>query len=109
MARNYITDSEVPLGTTQNDIRTALARIGINGMDVDIRWDLNTGAAMVAFRYGGRKYERRNVQQPNVSKNMRVIYINLKQKVLDHLRGVEPFEASMHFYLAIKKIGRAHV
>ena len=100
--KTYITRSEVPLNTSVSEIREELAKLGINGMTVDVRWDVNSGACMVGFVYNGQKYERRSTQQPNASKNMRAIFLNLKHKVLDHLRGVEPFEASMHFYKAIE-------
>lgn len=98
MVNKYITTSEKPIGLTQEDIRRELAKIGVSGLAVDIRWDVNTGAVLVSFQWEGKAYERKCTSQPNVSKNIRVIYQNLKQKVLDHNRGVEPFGDSMFKY-----------
>jgi DnaJ-domain-containing protein 1 len=101
MAKKYITNSEVPIQESMHEIRVELSKIGVSGMDIDCRYDVNTGAAIVRFKRNGVTYERRSTQQPNVSKNMRVIALNLKHKVLDHLRGVEPFEDSMYKYAAL--------
>jgi DnaJ-domain-containing protein 1 len=97
----YTTMSDVLVTTSISEIREELAKIGVNGMDVDCRYDLSINKAMVKFTWEGKQYQRSSTNQPNVSKNMRVICLNLKHKVLDHLRGVEDFGNSMQAYLAI--------
>lgn len=98
----YVTMSDIPVGSSISEIRQELAKIGVNGMEIDCRYDVNSGMALVKFKWQGRQFERRSTGQPNASKNMRVICLNLKHKVLDHLRGVEDFGMSMQAYLALE-------
>ena len=97
----YVTDSEVQFGTTKKELIACLQRIGVEPGTVLITGDIASGAALVRFTWKGNAYERRSIKQPNVSKNMRVIFLNLRQKAIDHRRGVENFGDSMYRYLQI--------
>lgn len=88
-------------GNIQSDsaqIKGLLAKIGVKPMSIDIRWDNNTGAAMLAFEYEGKKYERHSTLQPDSTRNLFAIKMNIAHKVLDHNRKVEPFADSMLKY-----------
>ena len=97
----YITDSTIPFQATRKELVAALQKIGIEPGTVYVTGDIASGAVLVRFVWKGQTYERRSIKQDNVSKNLRVIFLNLRQKALDHRREVENFGDSMYRYLQI--------
>jgi len=82
-------------------IKEMLREIGVSNTSIIIQTDYNSGAAMVAFEFEGRRYERRSINQADAPRNLFAIKRNLAHKILDHTRGVEPFHDSMLKYAAL--------
>lgn len=83
------------------DIRDWLSKIGVNGMNVDLRYDARGNSALVRFKHKDKEYEFRSTNQKNCRLNMHGIARVMEFKVRASLMGIEKFESSMQAYTAL--------
>src|SRR3990167_4063495 len=84
-----------------SEIRDWLQRIGINGMNIDLRYDSTSKISLCKFKYKEKEYEFRSSKQKNCILNMHGIARVMEYKVRSHLMGIEDFEKSMSSYLQL--------
>lgn len=80
------------------EITEWLSKIGVNGLDVDLRYDARTNVAMLKFTYKGKPYEFRSTRQTNCRLNMWGIARVIEWRVRGQLMGIEDFGESMFRY-----------
>lgn len=97
---------EVPSGKKiteiQTEIRDNLARMGVNGISIDIRYDVRTNIAMLRFDFNKKLYEMIVNNQSDVRANLYAIARRVEYKARLHLLAIEPFDISVSPYLAIE-------
>lgn len=91
-----------PIEKATRTIREWLERIGVNGFDLDTKWDARSNVALVRFRYGTQWYEFKSTKQNNCRLNMHGIARVIEYKVRAHLMRIEEFGNSMKAYLALE-------
>lgn len=91
-----------PIETAIREIREWLEKLGINGLEIDTRYDPRANISLVKFRYNNKDYEFRSTKQRNCRLNMWAITRVMESKVRNHLMDIELFEKSMRAYLALE-------
>jgi hypothetical protein len=90
------------LPSITNEIRENLERMGVNGLTIDVRYDVNSNVAMARFVYDGKNYEMRVSNQKDVRGNLYAISRRIEYKVRMHLLGIEDFDISVSPYLSLE-------
>ncbi len=80
------------------EITEWLALIGVNGLDVDLRYDAKTNVAMLKFTYKGKPYEFISRDQADCRLNMWGIARVIEWRVRGQLMKIEDFGESMFRY-----------
>ena len=97
---------DVPKGKTINslleEIRSNLMRMEVDGISIDIRYDVRSNIALLKFMFKGKLYEMVVKNQPDVRKNLYAIARRVEYKARMHLLGIEPFDISVSPYLALE-------
>ena len=55
--------TEKSIENAMREIRQWLARIGVGGLDVDLKYDARMNVALLKFKYNGKNYEYRSTSQ----------------------------------------------
>lgn len=105
-----ITNQELKLKVPSNkympsiieDIRSNLTRMEVNGLSIDIRFDVASNVAMIKFSFKGKLYEMIVRNQRDVRSNMFAISKRVEYKARLHLLDIEPFDISVSPYLALE-------
>lgn len=90
-----------PIEKAMREIREWLDKIGVRGMDIDLKYDARTNVALVRFKHKDKQYEFRSTSQQNCRLNMHGIARVMEFKVRACLMGIENFESSMQAYTAL--------
>ena len=64
-----IPEGKSPL-SIQHEIKENLERMGVNGITIDIRYDVRGNIALVRFYFNGRNYEKKISNQKDVRANL---------------------------------------
>lgn len=85
-----------------DEIRENLQRMKVNGLTIDIRYDVRSNVAMARFNFNSKDYEMKVTNQKDIRANLWAINKRIEYKARMHLLGIEPFELSVSPYLAIE-------
>lgn len=85
-----------------DEIRQNLARMGTDGISVDIRYDVRTNTGLVRFNFKNKPYEMIVKNQKDVRANMWAIARRIEYKARMHILGIEDFDISVSPYLALE-------
>lgn len=86
----------------QNEIRENLSRMGVDGLSIDIRYDVRSNVSLIRFTFKGKSYEMRITNQKDVRLAMWAINKRVEYKARMHLLGIEPFDISVSPYLMLE-------
>lgn len=97
---------DVPRGkylpAIQEEIRQNLTRMGVNGLTIDIRYDVASNVALIRFTFKGKNYEMKLSNQKDIRANMYGLNKRIEYKVRLHLLDIESFDVSVSPYLMIE-------
>jgi hypothetical protein len=65
--------TEKSIENAMSEIREWLSRIGVQGLDIDLKYDARMNIALLKFKYNGKAYEYRSISQKNCRLNMHAI------------------------------------
>ncbi len=77
-----------------DEIRENLQRMGVDGLSIDVRYDVRNNIALVRFRFKTKNYEMKVSNQKDIRQNMHAISKRIEYKVRMHLLEIESFEIS---------------
>ena len=90
--------TEKSIDSAIKEIKKWLSLIGVNGFDIDIRYDVRSNSAILMFKYKDRDYEFHSTNQKNCRLNMWGIARVMEFKIRAQLMKIEDFGASMESY-----------
>lgn len=85
-----------------NEIRENLTRMGVDGLSIDIRYDVRTNIALLRFNFNNKPYEMRVSNQKDIRTNLYALSRRIEYKARMHLLDIEPFDISISPYIAIE-------
>jgi DnaJ-domain-containing protein 1 len=92
------------LPSIQDEIRQNLSRMGVDGLSIDIRYDIRTNVAFVRFMFKGKHYEMKVNNQMDIRSNMWALNKRIEYKARMHLLEIESFDVSVSPYLQLDNL-----